>query len=261
MTIAIIGGSGFNSLSEFQAVKSHQLSTVYGEPSANIIEGKFTFQDEQHTVYFLARHGEKHSIAPHKINYRANIQALESLGVTRVIALAAVGSIDPAYVPGTIVLPHQILDYTYGREATFFDQMGNVAHAEFTNPYSEQMRSTIIQAAKQTKTPIIDEGTYAVTQGPRFESAAEIKRYHNDGATLVGMTAMPEAILAREKSIAYITIASVVNFAAGVKPDIITHNEIHAAYQSASESLYAILPLALKELEQINVSIPSLIYP
>ena len=257
MTIAIIGGSGFHQLTHFTVNKSHEIKTVYGQPSAPVLEGELFGQ----TIFFLARHGIEHSIQPHLINYRANIAALADLGVTHVVGLAAVGGIAADCEPGVVIVPDQILDYTCGREMTFFDQVGNVAHAEFSDPYDQGMRNAFIQSADNQAVDIVTSGTYAVTQGPRFETRAEIKRLHNDGATVVGMTAMPEAVLAREKSMAYMTVASSVNYAAGVKEDIISHDEIHQAYTFASEKLYAILPSFLAKVAALPLSIPELIRP
>lgn len=257
MTTAIIGGSGFHQLSHFKQTKSHESNTVYGTPSAPIVEGELFGE----TIFFLARHGVHHSIQPHLINYRANIAALAELGVTHVIGLAAVGGIAANCEPGALIVPDQILDYTYGREMTFFDEIGNVSHAEFSDPYDESMRSAFIKTAKQLHVDTVASGTYAATQGPRFETRAEIKRLQNDGATIVGMTAMPEAVLAREKMMAYMTVASSVNYAAGIKKEIISHDEIHQAYVVASEKLYAVLPEFLAKTATLSVSVPGLIYP
>jgi len=272
MSIAIIGGSGFAELNHFDFHTSLQIDTIYGQTSTAIQQGSFDYEGKQYgDIFFLARHGDKHSIQPHQINYRANIDALSQLGVTKIIALAAVGSLDENIPPGKLVLPHQILDYTYGREMTFFDKVGDVAHAEFTAPYSAEMRDAFIDVSRIIKSEsesnsesannIVTEGVYAVTQGPRFESAAEIQRYARDGATLVGMTAMPEAVLAREKGIAYMTVASVVNYAAGVQEGVISHEDIYAAYTKASDSLYSIIKPALKKIESVTVDVPELIYP
>ena len=257
MTIAIIGGSGFRQLTHFSANKSHTPETHYGEASAPILEGELFGQ----SIFFLARHGIEHSIQPHLINYRANIAALAELGVTHIVGLAAVGGIAPDCQPGSVIVPDQIVDYTYGREMTFFDQVGNVAHAEFSDPYDQGMRSAFIQNAEKQDVDIVPSGTYAATQGPRFETRAEIKRLQNDGATIVGMTAMPEAALAREKLMAYMTIASSVNYAAGIKEEVISHDEIHQAYAVASEKLYAVLPSFLAELVALSISLPELIRP
>jgi len=257
MTIAIIGGSGFQQLTGFITTQSHELNTDYGAHSAPILEGEL-FGEK---VLFLARHGTQHSIQPHLINYRANIAALAELEVTHIVGLAAVGGIAADCEPGTLIIPDQILDYTYGREMTFFDQVGTVAHAEFSDPYDQGMRNVFIKNADKQSVDIVASGTYAATQGPRFETRAEIKRLQNDGATIVGMTAMPEAILAREKSMAYMTIASSVNYAAGIKEGVISHDEIHQAYTLASNKLFTVLPNFLAEAAALPLSIPELIYP
>jgi len=247
MAIAIIGGSGFSSIEQFKLIQEHNFDTPYGSTSAPVLEGEMYGE----RVFFLARHGTKHSIQPHQINYRANIYALKQLGVNNILALAAVGGIADNCHPGALIIPHQILDYTYGR----------VCHAEFSHPYSEVMREILIQASTKSNIAIMSQGVYAVTQGPRFETAAEIKRYKNDGATIVGMTAMPEAILARELGLAYVTCASSVNYAAGVKDGIISHEEIHAAYSLASNKLYSLLAVTLKQLIESETNVPELIKP
>lgn len=257
VTIAIIGGSGFNNLDAFDVKQQTSVDTPYGKPSADILTGRLFDYDQD--VLFIARHGENHSIQPHKINYRANIYALKELGVKNIVALAAVGGIDLPCEPGTLIVPHQILDYTYGREMTFFDQPDDVAHAEFTEPYSSAMRSVFIQAAEQLGLKIVNRGVYAATQGPRFETAAEIQRYQRDGATIVGMTGMPEAILARELGLGYMTIALSVNCAAGIQPGLIEHDDIHASYMTASRKLYTILKECLPQLSGINAEVPELI--
>ena len=258
MSLAIIGGSGFSKIDQFKSVKQHQIDTPYGSTSSPIIEGTL-FGVEK--VFFLPRHGDQHTIQPHLVNYRANIYALKQLAVNNIVALAAVGGIDENCQPGTVIVPEQILDYTYGREMTFYDQPGQVAHAEFTEPYSAQMRQIVLKAAEQHSIDLIKHGVYAVTQGPRFETAAEIKRYQRDGATLVGMTAMPEAVLARELGLAYMTLALSVNYAAGVKPGVIDHVDIHAAYGKAAEKVYAVLTACLQDLRDSKTDIPQLIQP
>jgi len=258
MSLAIIGGSGFGELEQFEVTKKHDLDTPYGKVSAPILQGNL-FGVEN--IFFLARHGEKHSIQPHKINYRANIYALRELGIKNIVALAAVGGIDKRCAPGSVIIPQQILDYTYGREMTFFDQEGDVSHAEFTEPYSAVMRNIVIDACSKGSIETINEGVYAVTQGPRFETAAEISRYERDGATIVGMTAMPEAILARELDIAYMTIALSVNYAAGIQQGVINHTDIHAAYTSAADKLYQLLRVSTEELKESKTDVPDLITP
>ena len=257
MTIAIIGGSGFGELDSFEIKQKLSVDTPYGVPSAAIVEGAL-FGHEQ-TILFLARHGEQHSIQPHKINSRANLYALKELGVTKVIAFGAVGGIDVPCEPGSVIIPNQILDYTHEREATFFDQPGEVAHAEFTEPYSAELRDVFVSAAKQLSIKIVNRGVCAVTQGPRLETAAEIQRLQRDGATIVGMTAMPEAILARELGLAFMNICFSVNWAAGIQTGLIEHDDIHAAYSVAARKLYAILKECLGDLEKAAVTVPDLI--
>jgi 5'-methylthioinosine phosphorylase len=186
--------------------------TAYGEPSAALAFGKVNGRD----IVFLARHGEGHGIAPHEINYRANIWALKEAGVQGVVAVATVGGIRREFGPGALVVPDQIVDYTWGRRSTFFEGTGaKVTHIDFTEPYAGALRARILAAAKACGEAVADGGVYAATQGPRLESAAEITRLERDGADLVGMTGMPEAALAREAGIEYAAIAVVANHAAG----------------------------------------------
>jgi len=257
LTIAIIGGSGFSTLDSFEVSQKLTIDTPYGKPSANILEGKLF--DHEQNILFLARHGEKHSIQPHKINFRANLYALKELGVTKVVALGAVGGIDIPCEPGCLIIPNQILDYTHGREATFFDQPGEVAHAEFTEPYSAVLRDIFLEAAKRLSVKIVNRGVCAVTQGPRLETAAEIQRLQRDGATIVGMTAMPEAILARELGLAYMGVCFSVNWAAGIQIGLIEHDDIHAAYSVASRKLYTIFKECIADIEKATVDVPDLI--
>jgi 5'-methylthioadenosine phosphorylase len=167
-------------------------------------------------VLFLARHGDGHSIPPHQVNYQANIQALKDAGASRIAAVATVGGIRKDFGPGALVVPDQIIDYTWGRASTFFEGPGTkVTHVDFTEPYSAGLRGAILAAAKACGESIVDGGCYGATQGPRLETAAEIARMERDGADLVGMTAMPEAVLAREAGLEYAAIAVVANHAAG----------------------------------------------
>jgi len=259
LSTAIIGGSGFTQLSDFAISQRIEIDTPYGSPSAQILTGRlFGLEPE---IVFLPRHGAHHQIQPHKINYRANIYALKELGVSKIVALAAVGGIDVPCKPGAIIIPHQILDYTYGREVTFFDQEGDVAHAEFTEPYSSELRALFIQAAERTASKIVNRGVYAVTQGPRFETAAEIQKLQRDGATIVGMTGMPEAILARELGMAYMTVALSVNYAAGVQSGLIEHDDIQSSYNVAARKFQVILKDCLENIVDADVKVPELIRP
>ena len=221
--IAIIGGTGLNQINGLKITATQQLETPFGSPSAPYIHGNIDGQE----IIFLARHGTPHSIAPHKINYRANIWGLKELGVSEIIAIAAVGGITPAMGPAHLALPDQIIDYSYGREHTFFaDNLNSVTHIDFTVPYNKQLRTRLIQAASTANLKISTTGTYGCTQGPRLESAAEIIRMERDGCDLVGMTGMPEAALAKELNIDYASIAVVANWAAGKTEGEITMSEI-----------------------------------
>ncbi|MEQ1529413.1 MAG: S-methyl-5'-thioinosine phosphorylase [Methylococcales bacterium] len=220
-TLAIIGGTGLTQIADLTIINHQQLTTPYGEPSAAFIAGELNGKQ----VIFLARHGNPHRIAPHKINYRANIWGLKQLGVTQIIAVAAVGGITPEMAPAHIAIPDQIIDYSYGREHTFFAE-DTVSHIDFTYPYHQDLRSRLITAAARANIPISPRGTYGCTQGPRLESTAEIMRMERDGCDLVGMTGMPEAALAKELDIAYASVNVVANWAAGKSEGEITMAEI-----------------------------------
>jgi 5'-deoxy-5'-methylthioadenosine phosphorylase len=210
--LAIIGGSGLTRLSTLAVAHREVVRTPYGEPSSALLYGQIAGRD----VIFLARHGHGHTIPPHRVNYRANLWALKERGASAILAVASVGGIAPAYRPGDLVLPHQLLDYTGGRETTFFDGSDRVViHVDFTEPYSQPLREHCLAAAVAGAIAVRDGGVYAAVSGPRLETAAEIDRLERDGATMVGMTGMPEAALARELGLDYAAIAVVVNQAAG----------------------------------------------
>ena len=209
---AIIGGSGLAKLSALDRPRRMVMRTRYGEPSGALTFGYLA----GHEVVFLARHGYGHTIAPHDINYRANVWALKDLKVEGVVAVATVGAIRDDIGPGALVLPHQIIDYTHSRKATFFEGPDvPVTHVDFTHPYAERLRADLLRAARTCGEPLIDGAVYACTQGPRLETAAEIERIARDGGDIVGMTGMPEAGLAREAGLDYATLGVVVNHAAG----------------------------------------------
>jgi 5'-deoxy-5'-methylthioadenosine phosphorylase len=210
--IAIIGGSGLTELANLEITHRRIVRTPYGEPSGPLTFGRMA----QVEVVFVARHGYGHTLAPHEINYRANLWALHSVGASQVVSVCTVGGIAPNLGAGTLVVPDQIIDYTWGRPSTFFEGAEQpVTHIDFTEPYDEGTRGAILEAAKLAGIAIVDRGTYAATQGPRLETRAEIDRLDRDGATMVGMTGMPEAALARELKLPYAAIAVVVNPAAG----------------------------------------------
>jgi 5'-methylthioinosine phosphorylase len=210
--ISIIGGSGLTQLANLQITHRQIVRTPYGEPSGPLTLG--SIGDTQ--VMFLARHGYGHTLAPHEINYRANIWALHARGATHVVSICTVGGIAPALGAGTIAIPDQIIDYTWGRTSTYFEGAQTpVTHIDFTYPYNEELRQAALAAAREAGVPVVANGTYAATQGPRLETKAEIDRLEGDGATMVGMTGMPEAALARELGLPYAHVAVVVNPAAG----------------------------------------------
>jgi 5'-methylthioinosine phosphorylase len=209
--LAIIGGSGLTHLSTLAVAHREVVRTPYGEPSSALLFGQVAGRD----VVFLARHGHGHTIPPHRVNYRANLWALRERGATAVLAVASVGSIRDA-LPGDLVLPHQLIDYTHDRESTFFDGGDmRVVHIDFTQPYTPALREHCLAAARAARIALIDGGVYGAVSGPRLETSAEIDRMERDCATLVGMTNMPEAALARELVLPYASIAVVVNHAAG----------------------------------------------
>ena len=237
--LAIIGGSGLSKLGFMEGVKRKGVGTPYGEPSSSLTLGRIAGRE----VVFIARHGDKHTIAPHQINYRANLWALKQEGCTAVLSIATVGGIRADATPGSLLVPDQVLDYTWGRVSTFYEgPEAPVEHIDFTEPYSSSMRKALLGAASACGEAVIDGGVYGVTQGPRLETAAEIRRLERDGADLVGMTGMPEASLAREISLDYAALAVVANFAAG-RGD--------AAHAIPLDKIEAILEAAMKRVRRI----------
>lgn len=235
---AIIGGTGLTRLTHLDIERRERVTTPFGEPSAELVFGRL---HEQHLV-FLARHGDPHIHPPHKVNYRANIWALKQAGVSSILAIAAVGGIGADMVPGRVAVPDQLIDYTYGRAHTFFeDDLENVTHIDFSQPYSPWLREKLLAAARAAGIAAIDGGVYGCTQGPRLETPAEIARMERDGCHLVGMTGMPEAALARELDMDYACCAVVANWAAGKQAGEITLAEIEANLQTGMAYLAAIL--------------------
>lgn len=240
--VAIIGGSGLTNLKGLDVMKGETVQTPYGEPSGPMLYGHLRGKE----VIFLSRHGPNHTIPPHRVNYRANIWALKAAGVKRIIAVAAVGSISDDLNARDLLLPDQIIDYTYGRAHTFFDGgEDKVTHVDFTFPYCPDLRRHLVEAARLAGITIRDKGTYGATQGPRFETAAEIRRMERDGADIVGMTGMPETALARELDIRYAAIAVVVNRAAGKEETIISLAEIEAHLEAGMTKVRALLENAI----------------
>jgi len=210
--LAIIGGSGLTQLANLAVERREVVRTPYGEPSGPLTFGRICGQP----AVFIARHGYGHTIPPHEVNYRANIWALKQAGATCIVSIASVGGIRADLGPGQIIVPHQIIDYTWGRKSTFHEGGdAPVVHIDFTHPYDPEMRKLLLEAAGDAGQAVVDGGVYAAMQGPRLETAAEIDRLERDGAEIVGMTGMPEAALSRELELPYAAINVVANHAAG----------------------------------------------
>ncbi|MCG6870974.1 MAG: S-methyl-5'-thioinosine phosphorylase [Gammaproteobacteria bacterium] len=240
--VAIIGGSGVARLGEMTVRHRKLQRTPYGEPSGPFVHVDMGGQP----AVLLARHGFGHTIPPHRVNYRANIWALRELGVDHVVAIATVGGITAKFGTGVLALPHQLIDYTHSRSNTFFDgEGGPLLHTDFTEPYCEPLRQQLLDAARQAQVSLVPQAVYAATQGPRFETAAEINRLERDGADVVGMTGMPEAVLARELKLCYASIAVVVNPAAGRSVGPISMNEIDSALSDGMARVRCLLESAL----------------
>lgn len=230
--IGFIGGTGVYDPALLSGISEENVSTEYGAVKVKIGEYKGI------SVAFLARHGEDHAVPPHKINYRANIMAMKKLGVERIIATGAVGSLNLEMQPGEFVMVDQFLDFTKNRVQTFFeDNDRGVMHVDMTEPYCLELRKIVANAARSLELPVKTRGTYVCTEGPRFETPAEIKMYSSLGGDLVGMTSVPEVVLAREAEICYATIAMVTNFAAGISPTPLTHAEVIEAMRQNNENL------------------------
>jgi 5'-methylthioinosine phosphorylase len=238
IALAIIGGSGLYALPEFALEETVATDTPWGLPSGPIRIGQLFGA----RVAFLARHGEGHALPPHRINYRANLWALDQLAPARVLAINTVGGIGERCAPRALVVPDQVIDYTHGRGASFWDGAGEMRHAEFGEPYSAPMRGALLGAAASAQVDLVDGGCYGATQGPRFESRAEIARMRRDGCDLVGMTGMPEAALARELGLDYACLAPVANWAAGCGDGLeISLDDVFANLKACNEKLPALL--------------------
>ena len=237
--LGIIGGSGLTQLASVDVSHREVVRTPYGEPSGPLTFGRIGGRD----VVFVARHGYGHTIPPHLVNYRANIHALETSGVTQIVSVASVGGIRGDLGPGALVVPHQIIDYTWGREMTFQSGGdGPVIHVDFTEPYDAAVRELLLDVSRRIGEDVIDGAVYATTQGPRLDTAAEINRMAKDGADIVGMTGMPEAGLARELELPYAALCVVSNWAAG------RADSLHGI---KFDSLEAVLQLAMTRVRRI----------
>jgi len=236
--LAIIGGTGLTRLEGLEIERREVMHTPFGEPSGAITYGNLCGKQ----VAFLPRHGYGHTIPPHMVNYRANLWCLQNKGIRKVISICAVGGIRKDLVPGVLIIPDQIIDYTWSRHHTFFEKdLASVTHIDFTEPYCQDMRTSLISAARETGVSVIESGTYGASQGPRLETAAEIDRLERDGCHMVGMTGMPEAALARELDLCYAACAVSANWAAGRGAEPITMEMIDRNIAAGLEQARVIL--------------------
>ncbi len=240
--IAIIGGSGVYDPKMLKDIQDVTVQTEYG--SVTLKSGIY----QEKKVFFLARHGKEHSIPPHMVNYRANIKALKELKVERILSTSAVGSLQKDMKPGDFVVLDQFIDFTKLRKYTFYDD--EVVHTDFTNPYCSQLRELILKAAFNLGISAHPKGTYVCTEGPRFETPAEIAMFAVLGADVVGMTNVPEVMLAREAKICYASIATVTNFAAGISPSKITHEEVIEIMDKNSEMIKKLLSKCIEMIPE-----------
>ena len=243
--IAVIGGTGMNEWPGLTIQRAQPVATPYGDPSAPLTYGRIAGVD----VIFLPRHGEGHKVPPHLINYRANLWALKDAGVRSVIAIAAVGGIGRKMKPAAVAVPDDLIDYTWGREHTFFDGVrAPLQHVDLSEPYAPALRGALLAGAKKAGVRLVNGGVMGVTQGPRLETPAEIARLKRDGCTMVGMTGMPEAALAREAEMAYAALAVSVNWAAGLGSGDI-HGEIERSVAEGMKKVRAVLAKALPAIK------------
>ncbi|MFF2807989.1 S-methyl-5'-thioadenosine phosphorylase [Streptomyces sp. NPDC058000] len=242
--IAVIGGSGLYTLLDHG--DDVLPDTPFGPVSDPITVGKLGSR----SVAFLARHGRSHQHAPHTVNYRANLWALQQLGVTRVVGTGAVGSLTAAVPPGSLVVPDQLVDRTGGRTQTYFDGP-DVAHASFADPYCPEGRAAALKAAGLSGWTAIDGGTQVVIQGPRFSTRAESRWYAAQGWTLVGMTAHPEVVLARELGLCYVPLCLVTDLDAGIEAGLgVTQEEVMETFGKNVERLCEVLVTTLRTLPE-----------
>lgn len=252
IALAVIGGTGLYKLAELQDIQTHEPETRFGRASGPVRIGTLA----GHRVAFLARHGEGHSVPPHRVNYRANLAALQALGARRVLALNTVGGITERFGPRVLACPDQLIDYTWGRVSTLWEAddegtHGEALHVDFGEPYTESLRRAVLDAARDASVALVDGGCYGATQGPRLETRAEIARMRRDGCDLVGMTGMPEAGLARELQLDYACLAIVANWAAGAGPqvdEVITLQDVLDNVAAATGQLPALLAALLDAL-------------
>ncbi len=241
-TFGLIAGTGFSDWLDSE--RKHLINTPYGDMSAAVVEARLG----QSKVFYLGRHGIPHTLAPHLVNYRANLWGLRELGIKQVIAVNVVGSVHRHWPGGSLVVADQIIDYTHGRAHTFYDGVTRdtsapkpVQHAEFTEPYDQLLRQALLDAGARAGLELIDGGVYAATQGPRLETAAEVRRIIHDGGELIGMTGMPEAALARELGMPYASLCLVSNLAAGISNEELSIDAIMATIKASAERVRQLL--------------------
>lgn len=248
LVIAVIGGSGFYQFEEMSEQTEQNIETPFG-----VVSGVRCGLLHSVKMVFIARHGSGHKTPPHKINYRANIWALKSLGVQAVISVNAVGGINEKAEPSKIIIPDQIIDYTWGREHTFADELSaSINHIDFTNPFDKRLRALLVSACKKQAVLAMDHGVYACCQGPRLETAAEVQKLKNDGCDLVGMTLMPEASLAREAGLDYAAACPVVNWAAGLGSNVIELADIERTLLNLIPAVKTAICSAVKNLSDMD---------
>lgn len=241
--LGLIGGSGFYEF--FEDAERVRVSTPFGDPSDDVVIGEV----DGRSVAFIARHGAGHRFAPHRVNYRANLWALRSLGVRQVLSPCAVGSLGPQLGPGTIVVPDQVVDRTWGREHTVYAEPGPVVHVGFADPFCPRGRQVVLSAVRQAGAPVQEDGTLVVINGPRFSSRAESQWHQQAGWSVVGMTTMPEAAIARELALCFTTVALVTDHDAGVEGgEGVTHDEVLRVFARTIDTLKAVLRTALAGL-------------
>ncbi|PNX50286.1 MAG: hypothetical protein BV458_13510 [Thermoplasmata archaeon M9B2D] len=236
----IIAGSGFSGLDGSELIDKMSCENMFGKPSGRL--EKYGYNGKE--FIFLSRHGNDHSIPPHKVNYRANIKALKDSGVTDIISISAVGGITNEFAPGKIIIADQIIDFTRSRQNTFFDEQ-QVVHIDFTEPYCARLRSVLIDAADKAGIQVLNSGVYVAVEGPRLETSAEIAMFRNQGGNIVGMTAMPEAALVREAEICYTGVYVVTNHAAGVAHSRLTTDEVISTMKASTDTINILLSKVL----------------
>jgi 5'-methylthioadenosine phosphorylase len=238
--LGLVGGSGFYEF--FDDAERVRVSTPFGDPSDDVVVGEV----EGRSVAFMARHGQGHRFQPHRVNYRANLWALRSVGVRQVLSACAVGSLRSELGPGTVVVPDQVVDRTWGRAHTVYEQEGPVVHVSFADPYCPRGRDAVVAAARGGELPVAEDGTLVVVNGPRFSSRAESHWHQQAGWSIVGMTGMPEASIARELAMCFTTVALVTDHDAGVEGgEAVTHAEVLAQFARNVEGLKALMRRAV----------------